>query len=62
MTHMHMLYNVQVESEVQMEQAQLEAFNNLALDQVKSRCIPPIIIVFYFESLLYNVLVCALSW
>jgi hypothetical protein len=45
---MHSLDNVreEPESEVQVEQAQAEAQTNLALDQGKPRCIPPIVLGF----------------
>jgi hypothetical protein len=35
-------------SEVQAEQAQIEEFTNLTLDQGKPPCIKPILLVFYF--------------
>jgi hypothetical protein len=48
------------ESEVQVEQALVEA-TNPELAQGKPRYIPQMILFFYFESLLYNKLDCALS-
>jgi hypothetical protein len=42
--------HVEPESEVQAEQAQVEEFTSLTLDQGKPRCIQPIFLVFYFES------------
>jgi hypothetical protein len=45
-----------------MEQAQAEDPTNLALDQGKPQCIQPMLLVFYFESLLYVISFdCALS-
>jgi hypothetical protein len=44
------------------EQVQAEDAANLALDQDKPRCIQPILLVFYFEFLLYVIVGCALSW
>jgi hypothetical protein len=43
---------VEPESEVQAEQAQVEEFTNLSLEQGKPRCIPPHSLAFiYYESL-----------
>jgi hypothetical protein len=49
------------EPELQEELAQAEVSANPDHAQGKPRCISPIILVFYFESLLYNKLDCALS-
>jgi hypothetical protein len=60
---LHSLDHVREEqkSEVQSEQAQVEEFTNLALDQGKSRCIPPIILGFSFNPYNCAMLDCALS-
>jgi hypothetical protein len=51
----------EAELELQEEIAQAEASANPDQAQGKPRCIPPIILVFSFESLLYNKLDYALS-
>jgi hypothetical protein len=55
LAHMQPFYvldqdHAEPESEVQAEQAQVEDFTNLVLNQDKLRCIKPILLVFYFES------------
>jgi hypothetical protein len=52
MQHFYALDQVYVEPEleVQAERAQVEASTNLELDQGKTRCIQPILLVFYFKS------------
>jgi hypothetical protein len=49
----YMLYHAELELKEPTEQAQAEDLANLALDQGKPRCIQPVLLVFYFESLLY---------
>jgi hypothetical protein len=51
----------ELEPELQEELAQAEASTNPNHTQGKLRCIPPRILVFYFESLLYAKLDCVLS-
>jgi hypothetical protein len=48
-TYAYTLDHAELRSEVQAEQAQVEAITNLSLDQGKPRCIPPIILGFYFN-------------
>jgi hypothetical protein len=55
LAHIHPFYaldqvHAESKSEVQVEQAQVEAITNQDLDQGKSRCIEPMLLVFYFES------------
>jgi hypothetical protein len=54
-THIYayVLDNAELELEELMEQAHSEDPANLALDQGKLQCIWPIVLVFYFESLIY---------
>jgi hypothetical protein len=49
-----MLDHAEPRSEVQAEQALVEAITNLALDQGKLRCIPPIFLDFWFSINIYN--------
>jgi hypothetical protein len=57
-----MLDCAELELKEPMEQAQAEDPTNLALDQGKPQCIQPMLLVFYFESLLYVISFdCALS-
>jgi hypothetical protein len=49
------------ESEVQAEQAQVEAITNLALDQGKTRCITPPSLIFILNYNLYVKNDCALG-
>jgi hypothetical protein len=60
---MHALDHVHMEpkSDVLAEQAIAEDPANTKLTPGKPRCIPPIILIFAFESLLYHKLDCELS-
>jgi hypothetical protein len=53
-TYAYMLDHAEPRSEVQAEQALVEAITNLALDQGKLRCIPPIFLDFWFSINIYN--------
>jgi hypothetical protein len=55
------LDHAELEFEKPMERDQVEEFTNLALDQGKPQCIPPIICGFSFNHYLSVMLVCALS-
>jgi hypothetical protein len=59
--HMIEIEPAKPEPELQEELAQAEASANPNHTQGNPRCIPPIILVFSFESLLYNKLDYALS-
>jgi hypothetical protein len=62
-TFMHLLYHIHEEltSEDQVEPTPVEDITNYFPEQGKPRCILPIILVFYFESLFTMKLVYALS-
>jgi hypothetical protein len=49
----YVLDHVKPRSEVQVKQAQVEATTNLALDQGKPQCIPPIFLNFWFSINIY---------
>jgi hypothetical protein len=51
----------ELEPELHEDLAQNEASANPNLAHVKSPCIPPLILIFYFESQFYNKHECALS-
>jgi hypothetical protein len=57
----YMLDYAEPELEVPMEQAQVEEFPNLELDQGKPQCIPPKSLSFIFETLFIIHYACALS-
>jgi hypothetical protein len=46
---------MELKLEVSMKQAQAEDLANLGLDQGKLRCISPMLLIFYFKSLLYAI-------
>jgi hypothetical protein len=49
--HLFTLGSAEPKSEVQAEQAQVEEFTNLSLDQGKLWCIKSLLLVFYFLNL-----------
>jgi hypothetical protein len=56
------LDNTEPKLEVSMKQGQAEDLANLALDQGKLQCISPMLLIFYFKSLLYVIVDRALGY